>query len=765
MKKTLLLTALCLLGLGAASPGSLTPAQALARLDKSSVWKSRGKAAPTKQLKLVAEMPQVYVFSSGEGFAVTPANDCAPALLGYADEGTPDVEGNPTLKWWLSEYSRQIAAAVRQGRPLRRVTAFPDRAPIEPLCPFYYNQGAPFNDSCPMLDGRRCVTGCVATAMCIMMRYHKWPVTGLGVHSYHWRDTTLTFDYAATTFQWQDMPESYDRESTEAQRAAVAQLMYAAGVSVDMFFHPGESAAYINYVEPALRRNFNYSRSMWSPARNYYDLEEWNTILYGELAAGRPILYFGDGSDGGHEFVCDGYSQDGYFHINWGWGGISNGYFTFIDLDPPALGIGGGDGGFDFQQGALLGIRPPQDGDTPHFIMYCGGFVAEKMAVATGEDLMFTGRYFNRSGEKFPEGSAYGIKIEPLNGEPATYAVSADISGLLSNHSENGMKVALPSLPNGSYRISPAYKTDSVWQRIPSPVNANASYVAVVESDSVFLTDPGVPHLSGGNITMDTPLVWHRNFRCHLPVENRGYGAFSGTIRPQLLTTDSLKVVANGAELVIAVPAQDTITARFDGSLTLHTKLPAPKPQPGEYFLRFINSGSHQQIGDTIRVNLYEPSDSLAYTVGDLALEGGADVSDPEDVHFTATVDCTSGYFAQQLQVVIYRKDRRREEQLRSAKSGTVYLVGGQTGQGSVHFNLTTLDPGEYQARCFVSHRAETPFLDFTIDRPTGVLAIAEPDSDVRMYDLQGNPLQTPPDGEVYICNGHKYIGSSIPEK
>lgn len=753
-----MLMAMCLMCVCTGWAEKLTPDQALARLNKTSLMRAPGskRAAP---MKLVAEMPQVYVFSSGSGYAIVPADDCAPALLGYADEGTFDLKENPSLAWWMNEYSRMIKYASAKKRPLRRLTPVSGREPIKPMCPTFWNQGAPFNDSCPLLNGKRCVTGCVATAMSILMRYHQYPVQGVGEHSYKWHDTTLTFNYGATKFQWDQMPERYDAKSTPEQRAAVAQLMYAAGVGVGMFFHPGESAAYINNIEPALRKYFNYSRSMWTPARNYYDLEQWNDLIYGELAAGRPVIYFGDGSDGGHEFICDGYSEDGYFHINWGWGGISNGYFTFIDLDPPALGIGGGDGGFNFQQGAILGVQPPQEGDTPHYIMYCpAGFVAEKTSVGIDDDLTFRGRYFNRSSIKFPDGAAYGIQVQPLNGDSAITIVSADLSGMESNHSENGMNVKMSTLPVGSYRISPVFKAAGDWERIPTPVNSNTSYVAEVTPDSVFLTDPGVPKLSGGKIDMKTPLVWKRNFMCNLEVYNNGAGAFSGTIRPQLLTMDSLKVVANGAELVIAVPANDSVNAHFDGRLTLNSHYSTTEPAAGQYVLKFINSGSHQQIGDTLHITLHEPSDTLAYTVEDLMLVNGSPVVNLYDAHFTATVNCTSGYFAQQVQIVIYRKEGRRDVQQRAAKSSTLYIVGGETGNVNVKFDLSKLEPGNYQARAFVNHKAETDFLDFTIDSETSVSDAVNDATPGRMYDLWGRPLKSPRPGEIYISNGEKFL-------
>ncbi|MBQ4005956.1 MAG: C10 family peptidase [Muribaculaceae bacterium] len=57
-------------------------------------------------------------------------------------------------------------------------------------------------------------------------------------------------------------------------------------------------------------------------------------MIVDELNASRPVMYAGQASDGGHEFICDGYNSEGYFHFNWGWSGNSNGYFLLPRSTP-----------------------------------------------------------------------------------------------------------------------------------------------------------------------------------------------------------------------------------------------------------------------------------------------------------------------------------------------------------------------------------------------------------------------------------------------
>ena len=54
--------------------------------------------------------------------------------------------------------------------------------------------------------------------------------------------------------------------------------------------------------------------------REWYEIEEWDDLVYAELTENGPVYYEGTGDGGGHAFVCDGYdSKTGFFHFNWGW--------------------------------------------------------------------------------------------------------------------------------------------------------------------------------------------------------------------------------------------------------------------------------------------------------------------------------------------------------------------------------------------------------------------------------------------------------------
>ena len=61
--------------------------------------------------------------------------------------------------------------------------------------------------------------------------------------------------------------------------------------------------------------------------------------IYSILSSGNPILYSAKdinlelGIIAGHNFIIDGYDENGLVHVNWGWYGIENGYFDIALLN------------------------------------------------------------------------------------------------------------------------------------------------------------------------------------------------------------------------------------------------------------------------------------------------------------------------------------------------------------------------------------------------------------------------------------------------
>ena len=320
----------------------------------------------------VAGFSNVYVFTTETSFVLLAADDRVQPILGYSLTGGFDVENMPGNKRaWIQGYSDEIQYAVdnqlrassevmQQWQDLAEGNRNTGRAitAVAPLLQTQWDQGNPYNLLCP--GGS--VTGCVATAMAQVMKYWNYPEHGIGSHSYtHATYGELSADFQFTTYDWTNMTNTYSGSSTNAQKMAVATLMYHCGVSVDMNYSPSASGAGSAIVAEALKNYFNYSPETVFHNRSGYADNTWITMLKNDLNLSRPVWYCGTGSGGGHAFVFDGYNSSDYFHVNWGWGGYCDEYYTINNLNPGPGGIGSGSNGiYNDSQGAVFGIRPSE---------------------------------------------------------------------------------------------------------------------------------------------------------------------------------------------------------------------------------------------------------------------------------------------------------------------------------------------------------------------------------------------------------------------
>ena len=364
--------------------------------------------APAKKMVLkkaaTASENQYYVYenANGEGWVMVAANDVAHPILAYSNTGTFRTDNQPAnLKVWLRGYDRQITRAAQdenyvaneqvqnEWKTLRKgANSVKAAVVVSPLIKTGWDQDSPYWNSCPQKSGSRCYTGCVATAMAQVMNYHQWPKQGTGSHTI--KGTSYSANFGSTTYDWDNMLNSYSGSSTSAQQTAVATLMYHCGVAVDMSYGTaaeGGSGAYtIDYngywsshgtmcAETALTQFFGYKSST---IKGYYrdgspedgmrswTKSEWIAMLKEELDAQRPIMYAGAGYEDpsdpdtgyGHSFVCDGYDSQNYFHFNWGWSNSCDGYYDVDALEPSEPGSGGGNGEYNLEQDVIIGIVP-----------------------------------------------------------------------------------------------------------------------------------------------------------------------------------------------------------------------------------------------------------------------------------------------------------------------------------------------------------------------------------------------------------------------
>lgn len=353
---------------------------------KERVNKGARKAPKSMRLSDAAVDPGYYAFNvDGGGFVIMSASDRTQSVLGYTDEGSFTLDNAPEpFKAWLSRLSNVIQAAdagtlssaPRKSAARKAVTRTLTKNVIPTMVSSRWNQGDPYNQQVPMYkdnngNDQRAATGCVATAMSQIMYFWKWPKTAtpeIPGYTTGWNNTTTTYgELPPTTFKWDDMTDTYDGNSSQKSKDAVANLMHYVGKSIKMGYGPSSGASSGN-CPYALKTYYGYNKNCYLASSGDYTYQEWEDLMYSELAAGRPLLMAGDTSDrtGGHEWVCDGYDGNGCFHMNWGWGGMCDGYFLLTVMFPDQQGIGGSTSsdGYSMGQNIVVGLQPAVD-DTP----------------------------------------------------------------------------------------------------------------------------------------------------------------------------------------------------------------------------------------------------------------------------------------------------------------------------------------------------------------------------------------------------------------
>lgn len=379
MKKFLLALFVLVANVAMANPVSKSTAKGLAAqfLTSSRLHKAKGLAENVK-LTDAYEASGYYVFNVGEknGYMILSASDKTQPVLGYSDSGEFDLNAMPLpMQEWLAELTTAIngieggtlklVAPLQSPEGPQRVKSVTKTA-IPYLVTCKWNQGGPYNDLCPDHSGGRCATGCVATAMAQVMYYWKCPQQECNaIPDYRWNHdgtSTLLKGYEPYRFNWEAMTDTYSDASTSASKKAVAELMRYVGQAVQMGYGPASGAG-IGMIAPALINYFGYDESAHHVGHDEFTYQEWEDLIYSEIAAGRPILmnaHCAGDNGGGHEFVIDGFDGNGYYHVNWGWGGMDDGYFLLTVMSPDNQGIGGSDSsdGYSMGQGIVIGIQP-----------------------------------------------------------------------------------------------------------------------------------------------------------------------------------------------------------------------------------------------------------------------------------------------------------------------------------------------------------------------------------------------------------------------
>lgn len=355
---------------------------------------------PTAQLTRIsgsnATLAYVFNYSNNDGFVIVAGDDRAGSVIAYSPTGEFNPNKlSPAASAWLNSAKNFVSAAI-EGRAVRSTTQNVYDTEVEPLCTSKWGQDAPYNNLCPMMTNSKgekehAATGCAATALAQILYYYKAPATGIGTNSVTTADgETITVDFTQSSYDWSAMTDTYDDNSSEASKAAVAKLMLDCGVAMNMEYGPSSeegSGAESEDMLNSIINVFGMSKNTRYQIKDYFrNHEEWCNMVKAELDARRPLYYCGaTAAYEGHAFVCDGYDHNGLFHINWGWDGISDGYFDLHYLDAEEQGTGGAASGLAFSliQEAFFGMQPTTD-ESAAIIPYT--LYADSLSISLPED-------------------------------------------------------------------------------------------------------------------------------------------------------------------------------------------------------------------------------------------------------------------------------------------------------------------------------------------------------------------------------------------
>lgn len=310
----------------------------------------------------------IYNDSRGKGFVVVAGDDDMGQVLGYSHTGTLDtLRAGQELKFLLSAYRDAFHQLQRQPATRATVTTTPsNRKAVAPLLTTAWNQDDPYS----RLTGYN-FTGCVATAVAQIMYYHRWPERGKGSYSYVVRsdNRTMSVDFSQSVYPWDKMLPKYNTRMALADAEAcqaVALLMRDVGVSVNMQYTSTSSGAQTFMAAKALKTYFNYSTSMLNKSDE--GAAAFTRILRKEIENGFPVYISGSVKSGGsgHAWVVDGVDKDNLFHMNFGWGGGGDGYFSVTALNLATTGqeFGGKPLSFNKQVQIVL-VHPNKPGSAP----------------------------------------------------------------------------------------------------------------------------------------------------------------------------------------------------------------------------------------------------------------------------------------------------------------------------------------------------------------------------------------------------------------
>ncbi|WP_321437223.1 thiol protease/hemagglutinin PrtT [uncultured Bacteroides sp.] len=466
-----------------------------------------------------------YVFNAGygNGFVVVSGDDRVTEILGYSSSGDFSMDSIPSnFRSWLNIYQNELQLLMDNSTTsASTLESVSDNISTNSILPLLgqtkWNQGAPYNSLCPKNGGNSTYTGCVATAIAQIMRYHQYPTNGTGTKTYTSETISkaLTVDFSATTYDWGNMVDKYTGNETDIQKNAVATLMYHCGVAANMDYGTSSSAAYDEDAAIGLINYLGYDPNLRTIYRDYYSADEWEVILKNELNSGRPVLYGGgNNNNGGHAFVCDGYDVNDLYHFNWGWNGYCDGYYALTSLKPNSTGTDAGStaGGYTVAQDMTIGIQKPTSESKPSYQLLLNDESSMTFATDSLSNSSFSifVPFYNGGITTYNGKTAVGLyqnsTLLAAMGETAVNNLAGFNNGYFEDKTINYSDLKLPAnIENGLYQLYSIYmgNDEASWSKMRGLADHVSFFNIQVVDGNVAMkkeSDTGFSNITNNNL-------------------------------------------------------------------------------------------------------------------------------------------------------------------------------------------------------------------------------------------------------------------------
>jgi len=476
-------------------------------------------------------------------------------------------------------------------------------AVVGPLLQTKWGQGTPYKNMLPA--GHRSFCNLVAASQ--IMKYHNHPARGSGQTEAYTMSNGVqvpALNFNNMVYDWDNMLNSYrsdGRNSTELQRNAVATLIYNAGVGRGRDFITGSSK---NSWPVVLTTFFGYDRSIQRHDKKYYDEASWAAIIKQQLNAGLPVLCNGNNQDrtSNHYFVIDGYDNTGKFHINFGWSGSHDGWYSLNSIR-----------GWDYDQHIITNIKPNEGGVPVGYEMALASLIASKTTVSQNELFIVEHRFRNIGMEQFPGGQT-GAALVDNNGN-IVEIIGIRSLGTLNVSSTGSVRELNCAVPNsvapGQYQLRIVIKTDEGWEIVTK------SMVGDGIPSAVNITVTAGEALGGGYgmaltsfTASKTTIPQNELFTVSSQFRNVGLEQFPGGQAGAALVDDNGNIVE-----IIGTRSAGSLNA---GSNASSRDLNAYVPEtvaPGQYRLRIIVKPTDSDEWRFATMSMGDVSSTINFTV------------------------------------------------------------------------------------------------------------------------------------------------------